>query len=148
MPGESVEFGTVGAGGLELELFGLGEGFRAAESLCLNYVSATTPATPRSLISVDVLGAPLPDVLFRLLVHGHWNRDSVIQRICHVLVVLITHTPHSPPWDERQALMLVGIRRIISMFCGKAGPADTSSSPPRTDHPRRARRPGRPGGPG
>ncbi|MFD8032784.1 hypothetical protein ACFV3F_29290 [Streptomyces sp. NPDC059717] len=31
MPGEGVEFGTVSADGLELELFGLGEGFGAAE---------------------------------------------------------------------------------------------------------------------
>jgi hypothetical protein len=31
MPGEGVEFGTGSADGLEVELFGLGEGFRAAE---------------------------------------------------------------------------------------------------------------------
>ncbi len=31
MPGEGVQFGAVGPDGLELELFGLAEGFRAAE---------------------------------------------------------------------------------------------------------------------
>ncbi len=48
MPGEGVDFGAVGADSLELELFGLSEGFRAAED----------PSGDRPGVAVTVCAGP------------------------------------------------------------------------------------------